>query len=101
MEEWKTENREKYLAMRKKYRDKYKALWMDIIMSVFDPIECQDCGYSAHIELLEWHHEEGKEEAPNRIFSRKPTVDRILEISTCIPLCPTCHRSRHQYGEPK
>ena len=103
MDDWKRENRERYLAMRKRYRDRYKALWMEILHEFYDEIKCHRCGWDEEVSILEWHHTEpGKEEQPNRIFARRPSPERFAEIASCEPTCPSCHRILHMGGnKPK
>ena len=85
------------------YKSKYKKQWSAIISDLFGQVCCQECGYGLkdgeETALLEWHHrEDHKTGAPSRIFSSKPTRERIYEILTCTPLCPTCHRLYHLKG---
>ena len=67
--------------------------------------ECQKCGYSEHISVLEFHHRDPSEKvaeiskllaAHGKAKVTAETIEAMIsEISKCLLLCPTCHRVLH------
>ena len=57
---------------------------------------CKECGYSACIEALEFHHLDPntKDESVNSGNTR--SIERLrLEAKKCVLLCANCHREVH------
>lgn len=54
--------------------------------------ECMVCGYKKCVQALEFHHREGKDLHPARMFSNKTWVVIKQELDKCDLLCATHHR---------
>ena len=62
---------------------------------------CEQCGYDAHAEALDWDHldQELKTMAPSAMISSTVTAEKILtELENCRVLCANCHRI-HSYEQ--
>lgn len=60
--------------------------------------KCQECGYSEHWEILQFHHRD-KEEKKFKIsggnFAYRSWDNLKKELDKCILLCPNCHSWMH------
>jgi len=60
--------------------------------------KCQNpgCGYEKHLQILEFHHRNNKEDYVTRLINGGFSWKKILaEAKKCELLCPNCHRTIH------
>lgn len=60
--------------------------------------KCSLCGYNKCLAALEFHHVEGKKEAPSSIIHSWSWERAKKELQKCVLLCSNCHREVH-YSE--
>ena len=59
-----------------------------------------DCGYSACLSALEFHHRDPKEKdfgiSRHKYLNREETKQKLrIELDKCDLICSNCHRERH------
>ena len=82
----KKEQNKNHRLKRKNYILKYK-----------ENKQCVLCGYNEYIEILQFHHFQGKKESNiSTLQGKGAPISKIQEeINKCILLCPNCHFWHH------
>lgn len=95
--EWRSKNRDRFVAYMKAYRERYKPDWKKKIAKIHGPLACAICGYDQYVEILEFHHVDPAQKEDNLCYlmRQKPTKKRLEELQKGIFLCPNCHRLLH------
>jgi hypothetical protein len=99
---WRAKNRDKVLASKKRYREKYpqaKHYWQlrqRMKWIWYFGSKCEKCGYDKIPEILEFHHFEGIRQSnhsgnPSRRDSTELCYYQTFDYTSVILLCPTCH----------
>lgn len=100
---WYEKNKETVATYNKVYKKKNKALWLDLLKSWIDKLECQICGYNKCFDAMDLHHRDPITKIAANCFVHNhrciPTPNRVTlvkaEVAKCDLLCATCHRELH------
>lgn len=58
---------------------------------------CVRCGYNEFSDAIHFHHADPnvKKSTIGKLKCHKPTIEAIVELNKCIPLCANCHAALH------
>lgn len=88
------DNKEYYIKKSKKNNKSYKQRFMDFKRT----LSCTDCNMSFKDEpyMCEFHHLDPSTKDYNLSNLKESSMKKIMEeVDKCVPLCPNCHRRRH------
>lgn len=83
-----------YIKKSKKNNKSYKERFMDFKRT----LSCTDCEMSFKDEpyMCEFHHLDPSTKDYNLSNLKESSMKKIMEeVDKCVPLCPNCHRRRH------